>query len=212
MKIKKMFFLFGLCFFHPLLWSQVQYTPLSSSERHELSSGISLSPKSSKETLSSFFLKYSTYFPETEDFLPEPYHNILIPGLQAGINLFSREAGKKYALCETGTYPFSYYFGLKGKSSYFEYVQPFAEGGLARSFCYFNGFSKFKKAKTSLSQYLSYGLFVSFKILDSSSIYSMDQSYGINDFGLRGECLHYYSKSEKANSFNFCQFGLQLSF
>ena len=214
MKIKKTLFLFSLCFFPLFLWSDLQYKPLSSFERHELSSGFSPSSKNSKEAAHSFFLKYSFYLPEIENFLPEPYQKIFLPGFHAGINLFRRTAGKKQALCKTspGTYSSAYHFGLKGKITYFEYVQPFTEWGLARSLCHTKYFSRIHSVKTKLSQYFSYGLFASFKILDRESIYSMDQSYGINDFGLRAECLYYYPKSEKTGSFNFCQFGLQLSF
>ena len=216
MKSRKNFFLFYFCFFSPLSWSQIQYRPLSSFERHELSSGFSISTKNGQKGLSDhlpvFFLKYTFYFPEMSVILPEPYKNFFIPGFQAGTNLFRTK--KNYGICDIkeNIHSGAYHFGLKGKSPYFEFLQPFVEGGLARSFCYSKNLSKTSKAKMKLSHYFSYGLFLSFKILDRESIYALDQDYGINDMGIKMECLHYYPKSKKDKSFRLCQLGFQVSF
>lgn len=219
MKMKKYLFLFFLCF-SPLSWGQMQHKPLSSVERHEVSSGVSISIKNWQENPLSnifpvFFLKYVFYFPEVSDYFPKSYERIFIPGLVAGANLFrSQSKGKNYKICKMneGIYPSTYYLGLKGKSAYLEFLQPFAEVGLARSSCYSKNFSKFAKAKKKLNHYFAYGVFLSLKILDRTSIYSLDQDYGINDVGIKAECLHYYPKNEEDKSFNFCQFGLQISF
>ena len=212
-----MFFL-GFWFSSSLSWGQIQYNPLSSAERHELSSGFSVSKKNGQKSLISlpvFFLKYGLYFPEIESVLTEPYKKAFIPGLQMGINLFqAQQIVKNYKICGTGSNILSaaYYFGIKGKSSYFEALQPFAELGLARSFCYTKNFSKISTAKIKLRHYLSYGIFFSLKIFDKAPVYALDQDYGINDLGIKMECLHYYSKKTTDKSINFCQFGLQMSF
>lgn len=219
MKIKKNLCFFFLYLFSTLSWGQMQYAPLASVERHELSSGFSVSIKNWQENPSSkifpvFFLKYTLYFPEISSYVPKPYQKIFIPGFTAGANLFrSQKQGKNYGICKTdeGIYPSTYYLGLKGKMAYFEFLQPFAEFGLARSSCYSKNFSKFFKAKRKLSHYFSYGFFLSLKILDRMSIYTLDQDHGINDVGVKTECL-YHPKTEKNKSLSFCQFGLQLSF
>ena len=217
--MKAKIYLILFCFVSPFSWGQVQFQPLSSVERHELSSGFSVSIKNRQkkllDNLHVFFLKYSLYFPEMDALWSPAYKKILIPGLQAGMSLFrSLGTGKNYGLCKAdeGIYSSVWHLGLKGKSAYFDFIQPFVEGGLARSLCYSKNFSKTTTAQKKLSHYFSYGLFLSFKILDRSSIHALDQDYGINDVGLRAECLHYYSKTEENKFFRLCQLGLQLSF
>lgn len=205
--------------FAPLLLSflsygDVQYKPLSSVERHELSSGFALNTKKwqekNSEKLPVFFLKYSLYFPEAGILLPTDYQKAFLPGLQAGFNIFWDQ--KRYGICEStpGLRSFAYHLGLTGKIAYFEFLQPSASWGWARPLCYFTNFSKSSQAKVKLNSYFSYGLFLSLKILDRHSIYALDQDYGINDVGLRMECMHHSPKT--GSSFRFCQLGLQLAF
>ena len=218
MKINKKKFLFCLCFFSPLVWGQIQYKPLSSPQRHEFAGGFSISTKNWQwkkdfsKNLPSSFLKYAFYFPEIKAFLPESYKEIFIPSLSFGVNILKRDLleEKNYEICEKSTsiHAFAYHLGLKGTIPYFEFLQPFAELGLARSFCS----PKNSEIKRKLKHYFSYGFFLSLKTVDSEAIYSLDQDYGINDVGIKTECLHYYSKNKKDKPFNFCQFGLQFSF
>ncbi len=213
MKIKKLFVLFYLILLPLPLWAETQYKPQSSFERHEFSFGSSISLTSKpKKALSVPFLKYTLYVPEISNLLVEPYNKIFTPGLSAGANLFlSKDRSKNYGICESEeVYPLVYHLGLKVKVPYFEFFQPFAESGLARSSCYSKNIKVFKSQK-KLSYYLSYGLFLSLKILDRVAVYTLDQDYGINDVGVKAECLRYYPK-DKEKSFNFCQFGFQFSF
>ena len=216
MEIKQRLFLFCLCCFSSPSWSDIQYKPLSSAERHELSSGFSTKDWQKKllKNLPAVFLKYTFYFPETEDLLPESYKKIFIPGLSTGAFLRAWDKGKNYGICKVnaGIHSVAYHLGLKGKSSYFEFLQPFGEFGLARSFCYAKNSSKNPKANLKLSHYFSYGFSLSLKILDKTSIYVLDQDYGINDIGIKTECLHYYTKDKTNKIFSFCQLGLQISF
>ena len=219
MKTQKNLFLLYLCFFPLLSWAQIQHKPLSSIERHELSAGLSISKKSWQEYRLGkppvLFLKYALYFPGISNFSPEPYNKLFRPGLSAGVNFFRSKEEEKYKFCEaTGKKKHSsaYHLGFKGKIPYFEFFQPFVEGGLARSFCHSKKFSHFFKAKKKLKSYFSYGFSLSLKILDKISIYTLDQDYGINDIGIKTECKHYHPKNKDDKSFSFCQFGLQISF
>lgn len=218
MNIKKHIFIFCLCFFSQGAWSDNQYRPLSSVERHELSAGFSISLKNWEEKMSEalpvFSLKYSLYFPEVNFLLPEAYHNLLVPGLQLGWDFIQSQSAKRdYGLCtlEADTHSSALHFGLKGKNSYFEFVQAFVSGGWAQTFCYSKELSK-KPVQKKLSHYFSYGLFLSLKILDRFAIYALDQDYGINDMGLKAECLHYYQKEEEEKPLHLCQLAFQLSF
>ena len=196
------------CLLPFLCWGETQYKPISSVERHELSIGFSGFPDTSKGLLRQYpFLKYGIYFPEVTSFLPSDYQKTLIFGLQSGINVFQGQ--QKDDLCsfkevQKRQYAGALHLGLKAMSKYFDFVQPFGEAGLAHSFCY--SFSSLQASEKQLSYYYSLGLFLSFKFLDKSSIYSLDQDYGINDFGLRIEFLSYLK------AFNIVQIGLQLSF
>jgi len=146
--------------------------------------------------------------------LPDPYKQVLMPGIQTGINRSKlKEFGTNNGVCDKPNFhPTVYHFGLKGKISYFEVLQPFSELGIARFFCHSKKYSSFSKSKTQLNHYVSYGLLLSLKILDKLSIYALDQDYGINDLGITVECLHYYPKKATSKTINFCQFGLQMSF
>lgn len=214
MKQVKIICYFFLFVFVNISWGEIQYKPLFSMERHELSSGLSVNikkwHKDQTEKFPIFFLKYSLYFPEVGQFFPDTYKHLFIPGLQTGFNLFKTK--QKYDLCETGPgiLPFTYHYGLKGKSAYFEFFQPFAEWGWAQSLCYSKNLSTTVKTKIKLRYYFSYGVFLSLKVLDRHSMYALDQDYGINDVGLRIECLHYDTTTN--SSLQFCQIGLQLSF
>ena len=110
MKPQFMLILFSLCFSSFLSWGQIQYTPLSSTERHELSSGFSIPKKTGQKyfllkTLP-IFLKYGLYFPEIEAVLPEPYQKTFIPGLQMGFNrLQPQKTGENYGICDTNQSP-----------------------------------------------------------------------------------------------------------
>ena len=203
----KNFFLF-LClgFFASFSWGQAQYQPVSSLERHELAIDFPFSLKSWKGFSA---LKYTVYFPEIFALAPSPYNQIFTPGLQAGIlhTLGPNQTGKNYGHCGAKKTLPPYHIGFKGKISYFELLRPFFELGFTQSLCYAP-----KTSKIKLSHYVSFGLFLSLKTLDSSSIYSLDQDYGINDLGLKTECLRYYSEQNKEKSFPFCQFGFQISF
>ena len=219
MKIKKILFLLCLYFFPLISWSQTQYAPLASIERHELSASFSISKKawqtSRLRKLPVFALKYALFLPEISNFSPEPYNKFFTPGFSAGLNLFRKQSHTNYELCESTNqnhFSAAYHFGLKGKIPYFEFLQPFAELGLARSFCYSRYFSNFFKAKKTLQHYFSYGFSLSLKILDKISIYTLDQDHGINDIGIKTECIHYYPKNKENKPFSFCQFGLQVSF
>ena len=219
MRTQKNLFLLCLGFFPFLLWGQIQHKPLSSPERHELSAGLSISKKSWTENLlrksPAFFLEYALYFPEILNSIPEPYNKLFRPGLSAGVNFFKSKNEEKYRFCETTSKKpnsSAYHLGLKGKIPYFEFFQPFAEWGLARSFCHSEKFSHLFKAKKKLKSYFSYGFILSLKILDKISIYTLDQDYGINDIGIKTECKHYQPKDKADKSFSLCQFGLQISF
>ena len=91
--MKAKIYLILLCFVSPLSWSQVQFQPLSSVERHELSSGFSVSIKNRQkkllDNLHVFFLKYSLYFSETDALWPPAYKKVLIPRPSGGYESFS---------------------------------------------------------------------------------------------------------------------------
>ncbi len=202
--------LMGLCFRPGLSWGQMQYSPLSSAERHALSFAAPIKndpQKSWTENLSTFVLKYGLYFPEIEAAWPDFHKKAIAPSLQLGILL----RGKNNEICEKGQNIKSgaYHLGLRGKNSYFSYLQPFVEAGLARSFCHGKKISSFRASRVKLSHYFSYGLLLSLKIFDRAAIYSLDQDYGVNDIGITAECRHYYPKIK---GHSFCQLGLQMSF
>lgn len=218
--LAKPFFIFSVVFFSQFVWSTIQYKPLSSNERHELSFGFSVSKDNWRDNLllknlpSGFFI-YTAYLSEIPSaFIGKPYSDIFIPGFQVGTNVFRKKnPDVDYGLCsaDKASHSFAYHFGLKGKSAYFESLQPFVGWGLARSFC-LQKLSKISKSKMQLGQYVSYGLNLSLKILDKDSIYTLDQEYGINDIGLNLGCIHYYPKKTENKSFQICQVGLLLSF
>ena len=204
---------FCLLFVSSFSGAEIQYRPISSVEKHELSSGFGFSIKKWRESFKNkFFLNYVFYFPELSRFYFPDLNRIFIPGLQAGVNFFKTQ--KNYGICPSrkDIYSSAYHTGLKGKSAYFEWGQPFVGIGLLKTFCYAKNFSKNFSPKSRLSYYISYGLLLSLKILDRSSIYAMDQDYGINDLGVKLECLHNYYKDKKNKPFYFCQLGLQISF
>ena len=213
MKIKKICLLTVLLFFPKFLGASAQYQPLSSPERHELSSGWTFSIKKKQN---GFFFKYALYFPEVSNtFINSEYEKIFIPGLSFGVSSFNIQKDRLfYEMCKKNTksrfLPLS--LGLKAKSSYYELIQPFGEFGLIQSQCYAKDFSRIDDSQKKFKYYLSYGVLLSFKILNKSDIYSLDQDYGINDIGFRAECLRYYLEDAKENSLPFCQLGLQISF
>lgn len=217
---KRNLFLFLLCLFPQILLAQIQYQPLASSERSGLSLGVSpFLKKEEKKLLSRFpvwFFTYNLYLPEVSRLLPEASKDRLTPGIELGASFFDTEDSlQNYNLCspeKTGLRSMAYHLGLMGKANYLNILQAFVGGGWARSLCYFSGFKQTDSPQKELSHYLSYGLFLSFQIFDRSSIYSMDQEYGINNVGLKGECRSYYFKEKGSESFQVCQLGLQVSF
>ncbi len=220
MRIKKI--LFSLCFILPMsLQGQIQYKPQPSTERHELMTGFSIFTGSfewKKDFFSNFpafFIKYNLYFPEIESVLPSGYEKVFVPGLQIGSHFFKwlkGSEGENYNLCRTA-YPIAYHLGLTAKMAYLEDIQAFVGGGLARSICRSQAEPRVSNDKRDLNHYLSYGFFLSFKLLDRSGVYSLDQDYGINDMGLRAECLHYdLMKKSRAFKYPLCDLGLQISF
>ena len=216
MKTGKSYYLICLFLFPQLLWSDIQFKPLSSPENHDLSAGLSVPlKKTGKTNKLGSSLEYTLYFPKIISLYPPDYKNIFIPGLSLGIN--SSEIGEEgyfYDTCKKNKklYFLAWHIGLKGKIPYSELIQPFGELGFTRSLCYARNFSKTYTPQTKFKYYLSYGLFLSLKILNKIAIYSLDNDYGINNIGIKAECRHYYTESEKNNPLNVCQFGLQVSF
>jgi len=192
-----------LIFFSFYSWGEIQYKPLSSIERHEVSFGYSVAIKDwkNKKTLEKKLpvvsLNYSLYFPEISHWIfPDNFKNLLILSVSGTGNKLRGQ--KTYGICGTNTDRQSSMaqFGFKIKSALLETFQPFVEWGWAKPFCHSKNFSEFDKPEIQFKSYLSYGFFVSFKLIDRHSIYALDQDYGVNDLGLKMECLQYNKKTE----------------
>lgn len=215
----KIIFQFALFVAPVLVFAQVQYQPLSSVQRHELS--ISASVKSQDSNfhfnLKQKNLNYAIYFPELVSLLfPSQKKGWFIPALSMGFHGFKKDDTQKlHQTCQPasdllGLIPG--YIGFKGILTYLELIQPFAELAYARFLCYKKNPQKmsFYKNNTLWSWYHAYGVFLSLKLLDKIGIYSLDQDYGINDLGLKLACSSYYKTTKiKLTS---CHIGMQISF
>lgn len=215
MNIKKGLILFGLCFSTSGALAEIQYKPLSSQQKQEISSGFSLFRNNLNleqlESPPAFFIKYSFYIPELSEMFLDSYKDFFIPALQAGIHVFRNTSGiKAYNLCDSTqtSHSLAYHIGLKGKIAYFDLFQPYAELAWAKNFCS-KKFSTINSPQKKLKHYFSYGALLSLKIFDKESIYELDQDYGINDIGLQMSCSHY---SPENRTINLCELGLHISF
>lgn len=147
-------------------------------------------------------------------------------GLSTGAHIFFMEEVQQHlqTYCgETQFNPAVFYGGLKVFMSYFESIKPFVEYGLAQATCVKLGSpsseeagveerladSAIKESSLSLDSYFSAGVFVSFKLLDKMSIYSLDQNYGANDFGMQAQCSWF---AYEDSSIPYCELGLQVFF
>ena len=210
----------SLCVFFflysPLSLGLIQYRPIHSPEKHELSLGIIV--KHSKNTALSYdshFFNYGRYFSEINSLLPKPWNNIFLLGLSLGAKILKNSSYQNS--CSSESHPFFYHAGGKFKLSYFEILRPFVEYGWVQAACVKNltldsslKDFEYSKGTLQLKQYFALGLDLSFKFLDKKSIYSLDQDYGLNDIGMRGQCFKYLQKDK--TSFLSCEIGLNFLF
>ena len=197
----------------------VQYRPIGSPERHEITLGRSFeNPFSSRKTRLSkqpgYFLSYDLYLPEINSLLlPEKWRRIGYMGFTVSGSLYQNK--KTDSLCGGKKLIWPARAGIKIKMSHFEMAAPFVEYGLSRVGCVgkkskFNEILKsVKNNPLKLKTYFSIGLNMSFKILDRKSIYTLDQDYGLNDMGIRGQCQ--WHRGSKSSVF-VCTAGFSLLF
>lgn len=194
--------------------AETQYKPFSSLQRHEISLGDTFNKGflDRIEGIGTFkdpdglFLEYGFLLRELNQYIPKPYQNIFVLSLNAGVSVLDKEYGKNYdeqpSFCEDAQ-SLIYNGALKGKLDYFEYIKFFAEWGLTKSSCIdytdLKNF-KFKPASKATEYYYSVGGFLSFKVLNKTSIYSLDRDYGINDMGLLAKCFWISFKDDKKDS------------
>ena len=200
--------------------ANIQYKPISSVERSGFYFGGTLENKFVTEEesfFSGYSFKYDFFIPEINNLVGENYRDIFKFSLGVGSHFFKAKYKNNKSLCESSKQPQAllYYGGLKGILAYFEYFTPFVEFGLVRSHCFsYDQAAKklsFSKASQEMKSYLSFGLFLSFKMLDRVSIYSLDRDYGINDVGVTSRCSWFYKKEVKTKSprkLAFCEVGL----
>lgn len=201
--------------------ADIQYEPLSSSERHELFVGSTVLPEKYRfQIFRVFSFKHNVLLKEVDLILSESYRDIFVPGIQWGGSFFlyndpsKNSSIKNYGVCATGR-TLSGHLGLSLSLFRKFFLKPFGSAGLSGSLCFLKDVSKMLSQKAVFSPYLSYGLFLSFKVFDRGAVYSLDQDYGLNDIGFKGECMHnfYPEKSSSHETKNrFCLIGLQLSF
>ena len=182
MEIKNLIF---LLFLFPLFSWGIQYQPTSSVKRHEISLNFDLRLSKEKnlwKKFSSKSLTWTVLIPEFNDFIPSPYKNIFTPGVDLGF-LFFDEKNKNTDVCPVDKegYQGAWHLGVLGKIDYFEPVKFFGSLGLTRGNCVKKKDLFDVSLKQELSHYLSYGMFFSLKLLDKSSVYALDQDYGVND-------------------------------
>ena len=242
MKIKIFVVCFVLGFFSFSLWGQVQYRPIPSFERHEISSGFSFSLgitgdgvlengienlsekkeiKNLSENFHNFFLKYAFYFPEVNSLFLESYQDVFIPGLVIGMNLFrdqktfsSLEGIKEnYGICEANDSIYPLNYYLGLK-------------GKNNSFEFFQAFAEFgfvrslcystklSKGFDPISQ-LSY--YLSYSFFFSFKILDKMAIYALDqEYGINDIGIKaecsHYYPNQPESFRFFCQFGLQTSF
>ena len=196
-------------------WGLIQYKPISSPERHEITVGWSFKkpiPNFASQHRA-FLLNYSLYFPEITALLPKPWNDIGAPGLSLGARLFK----KGHSLCNNEKdQPLFTHLGFKTKISYLETVIPFAEYGMGWMSCVQNltldrSAETFKRSSgpIKIKSYLALGLNLSLKILNKKTIYSLDQDYGLNDIGVQAQC-RWYRGARK--TLTLCEVGLSVLF
>ncbi len=205
-----------------LVWSvpslaEVQYKPLFSTERNNFYFGGVLNDNlTNKENLFvGSSLKYDLFILEINNIVAKPYRDFFKFSLGMGGH-FLDETYKGFQ-CESSNFPetFIYHGGLKGTLTYFEILVPFFEFGLSRTACFNSEQGKRDvnwASNIDLKYHMSFGFFLSFKILDKMAIYSLDRDYGINDIGLVGQCSWFYkeevAKIKRDRELTFCEVGL----
>ncbi len=213
--------IFFICWFWlmPSL-AMVQYKPISSMERSGFYGGGIVDYKSLpdlKNIVSGYSLQYHFFIPEMNKLVAQSYRDFFKISLGLGAHWFKKAYDKNQFQCESSKslQTLIYRGGLRGAFTYVEYFTPFVEFGLARSRCFSYKVSEkisFEKPSNKFKSYISFGLFLSFKLIDKIAIYSLDKDYGINDIGIIGQCS-WFHREEKAgikldSKLAFCEAGL----
>ena len=212
-----------LCFLIPAFAeASIQYEPLSSPVRHELFFGVSAFPSLGKKirmNARAFSFQHNMLLKETNSLFGESYKDIIMPGVQWGGSFFlydEKPKKRNYGVCASGD-TLSGHLGLSLSLFRKYFLSPFGSAGLSGSVCFFKSAAEMLAQKAVFSPYLSYGLFLSFKAFDRGAVYGLDQDYGLNDIGFKGECVHHFyslgrKSGKKVQPVRFCLLGLQLSF
>ena len=216
-----------LCFLLPLSSkADIQYEPLSSPKRHELFFGTALVPFETKwnRIFRAFSFQHNVLLREADQALGESYRDIFIPGIQWGLGFFRYEKSsqdsnaRNYGACANSN-SLSGQLALSLSLFHKFFLRPFGAAGMSGTLCFLKSLSKIQEEKPVFSPYLSYGLFLSLKIFDRGAVYSLDQDYGLNDIGIKGECVqNFYSSNGGSGNktrngvVKFCLLGLQFVF
>ena len=94
--------------------------------------------------------------------------------------------------------------------TYWEKVQPFVGISLMKVFCQ-KSFGSFKESSKKTEYIFPFGLSVSLKAIDSRSVYSLDEDYGLNDLSLLVRCFRAKIKNKSKSRF-ICEAGLEALF